>query len=134
MTLSICFSPPKKRNLFIHLSISHGLNNIYLKQTKITTLQQSWFFSRVKTLEKGIKSPPKIITNPWWPLKQILSQLKFLRPSWPLKLKFQEPTWPSKQMFYRLPTFERLWKTEKDKRTLTFFWGSPNPQNKVFIF
>ena len=127
MTLSICFSPPEKRNLFIHLSISHGLYNIYLKQTKITTLQQSWFFSKVETLEKSIKS----LDNLWNKFPQNGNFYSFRDPwNW----NFKQPTWPSKQMFYLyqgLATFEKF---RRDKRTITFFWGSPNPQNKVFIF
>ena len=61
------------------------------------------FFRGSKPLKKALKALKRYyfegLTDPRWPLKQIPSKQKFLRPSRSLKSKFQEPTWPSKQMF-----------------------------------
>ena len=61
------------------------------------------FFRGSKPLKKALKALNRYyfegLTDPRWPLKQIPSKQKFLRPSRSLKSKFQEPTWPSKQMF-----------------------------------
>ena len=121
-------------NSLVHFkSVKSDKDASNLLPHRSTTTTKLIFFEGQNPWKKVLKALKKYhckgLIDTWWTLKQIPSEWKFLRPSWPSQPKFQHET-----NVLSLSRIGNLWKIKRVKRTITFFWGSPNPQNKVFSF